>query len=114
MAHRKLNLIRGDTGAVIGHTNGAQSTSSNVDANLLRSGIERVVDQLSHHRNRSLNHLAGGDALHHGRRKHLDVASMRSNGLWGGSGGRKHGDSTSDVQNSATVRAGHDGIAPRV
>ena len=30
-------------------------------AGVVRAGIERVVDQLAHHRGRALDHLAGGD-----------------------------------------------------
>ena len=30
------------------------------------AGIERVLDQLLHHARRTLDHLAGGDAVDHG------------------------------------------------
>ena len=58
--------------AVVGDADepAAAAVGEHVDA--ARAGIERVLDQLLHHARRTLDHLAGGDAVDEGFGKLAD------------------------------------------
>jgi hypothetical protein len=60
-AQRQRQLLGRDAAAVVLDHDGADAAGHQLDRDLARAGIERVVDQLAHHRGRPLHHLAGGD-----------------------------------------------------
>src|SRR5579864_5052159 len=65
VADGQIDLVRRDAGPVVGHPNGAQTTTPNLDPNLAGTGIESIIQQLACHRDRSFDHLTGGDPLYH-------------------------------------------------
>ena len=58
---RQRQLVRRDAAAVVLDHDAAHATGDQAHADLRGAGIERVVQQLAHHRGRALDHLAGRD-----------------------------------------------------
>ena len=61
---RELVDNAGDAGAVVLDQDGAHAAGDQAHADLRGAGVERVVDQLAHHRGGSFDDLAGGDLAH--------------------------------------------------
>ncbi len=66
-----------DTAAVVAHADAVAAAALDGDLDHARPGVERVLDQLLHHRRRTLDHLAGGDARGDRGRQHADRAAYR-------------------------------------
>ncbi len=58
--------------AVVGHADEALASAFDLDPDLSRLGVERVLDQLLHHRSRPLDHLPGRDLVDEVVREPLD------------------------------------------
>ena len=58
--------------AVVGDANQPPAAAVGEHVDAARAGIERVLDQLLHHARRTLDHLAGGDAVDDGFGKLAD------------------------------------------
>ena len=77
----KLDFVRGDAVAVVGDQNALRAAALDFDPNVARTGIERVFNQLLHHRSRSLDHLARGDLGREVWIEHPNRAHVRCGGL---------------------------------
>ena len=60
---REREVVAGHAGAVVGDADQAASAAVGHDLDVVRAGIERVLDQLLDHARRPLDHLARGDAV---------------------------------------------------
>ena len=60
--------------SVVNDANQLAPARFHVNANSLRPGVERIFQQLLHHRRRSLHHLAGSNLVRHLIGKNADVA----------------------------------------
>ncbi len=49
--------------AVVGDANQLPAAGFNIHPNAIRAGIERILEQLLHHRRRAVDDLAGGDLV---------------------------------------------------
>ena len=58
---RQRQLVGGDAQAIVFDHDRAHAAAAQPHHDAASRGIERVVDQLAHHRRRPLDHLAGGD-----------------------------------------------------
>ncbi len=58
---RGAELLARDAAAVVLDRDQPHAAREQAHRDLARAGIERIVDQLAHHRRRALDHLAGGD-----------------------------------------------------
>jgi hypothetical protein len=58
---RHRQLFAHDAAAVVLDRDQAHAAGQQAHRDLRGAGVERVVDQLAHHRRRALDHLAGGD-----------------------------------------------------
>jgi hypothetical protein len=63
-AQRQRELAGRDPMAVVLDDDRTDAAGHELDGDLGGAGVERVVDQLAHHRRRALHHLAGGDLAH--------------------------------------------------
>ena len=61
--HGERQLVAAHALAVVGDADQALAAAGGDDVDPLRTGIERVLHQLLHHRRRPLHHLAGGDLV---------------------------------------------------
>jgi hypothetical protein len=60
---RERQVLALDAGAVVGHADPLDATAGNVDVDLRRAGIERVLEQFLERRRRPLDDLARGDLV---------------------------------------------------
>ncbi len=67
--------------AVVFDDDGAHAAASEAHGDLGGTGVERVVDQLAHHRGRALDDLAGGDLAHQFVRQFADRAAPGAHGV---------------------------------
>src|SRR5260221_13262735 len=69
-------LFARDAAAVVRHANEPQATFAHLDPDRACAGIQRVLQELAHHRGGALDHFAGRDAVH-------DLGGERQNkGRW--------------------------------
>ena len=61
--HRERQLLALDAAAVVGDTDAADAAAGEIDVDLGRAGIERVLEQLLQCRGGPLDDLAGGDLV---------------------------------------------------
>src|SRR5258707_7866411 len=57
-------LFARDAAAVVRHANEPQATFAHLDPDRACAGIQRVLQELAHHRGGALHHFAGRDAVH--------------------------------------------------
>src|SRR5580704_12350817 len=69
---RKLEVGPAHALAVVGDADQAAAAAVGEHVDAARAGIERVLDQFLDHARRTLDHLAGGDAIDGGFRKLAD------------------------------------------
>ena len=58
-------LVGDDPGSVVADSNRRPAGAADLHRDPASVGVERVLDQLLHHRRRTLDHLAGGDGVGH-------------------------------------------------
>ena len=73
------HLIGRDAGAIVLHTDQAHAAGRQAQRDLRGPGIQRVVQQLAHHRRRALDHFAGGDLAD----QFIGQFADRAAGRWG-------------------------------
>ena len=66
-------VIRIHSTAVVGHTDEAAASVSQIHLDPCGAGVEAVLDQLLDHRRRTLHHLTGSDAVHELVRENADL-----------------------------------------
>jgi len=72
---RKPSVVTaGRSSAVVAYRDQVEPARAEADLHVARARVERVLDQLLHHRARPLDHLAGRDLPLHRRRKDRDLA----------------------------------------
>ncbi len=76
-AQRERQFARRDAVAVVFDDDRADAAAHQLHADFARAGIERVVDQLAHHRSRALDDFAGGDLADQLVRQFADRAARR-------------------------------------
>jgi hypothetical protein len=69
---REGKLFTRDAAAVVRHANEPQATFAHLDPDRACAGIQRVLQELAHHRGGALDHFAGRDAVH-------DLGGQRQN-----------------------------------
>ena len=67
---RQQRIVVAHPAAVVHHADHALAAGLHFDAHRPRPGIQRVFEQLLHHRRRPLHHLARGDAVGYGFRQY--------------------------------------------
>jgi hypothetical protein len=72
--HRQHQLVGRDAAAVVFHHDAAHAAGHQPHGDLAGAGVQRVVDQLTHHRGRPFHHLAGGDLADQRIGQGLDAA----------------------------------------
>ena len=83
--HGERQLVAGDSGAVVRHADAPDAASLEIDVDLGRARVERVLEQLLQRRGRALDDLARGDLVD-------EVVGQRLNPWHGkGSGERERG-----------------------
>ena len=60
---RQLEIVAGHAGAVVADANEPAAAAVGHDLDMVRAGVEGVLDQLLDHARRALDHLARGDAV---------------------------------------------------
>ena len=58
---RQRQLFERDADAVVFDRDAAHAAGHQLQLDLAGAGVDRVVNQLAHHRSRAFNHLTGGD-----------------------------------------------------
>ena len=104
--HGEGEIGRVHPGAVIGDLDAVDPAAGERHGNAAGTGIERVLDQLLHHRRRALDHLAGGDAVDQRLGQQPDGGT--------GSGGRRlgqHHAATLSRRGAGRIR-GHSRLMP--
>ncbi len=71
----QLELVRRDARAVVADLDRSQPAAAQFDRDLPRPRVDRVLQQLLHHRHRALDHLARRDPLDHARVELADRAA---------------------------------------
>jgi hypothetical protein len=79
---RQRQFVGRDALAVVLDHGAAHAAAGQAHGDLAGAGVQRVVDQLTHHRSRAFDHLAGGDLADQFVRQLADRAAR---------GHRKHG-----------------------
>ncbi len=74
---RERQLLARDAATVVHHADALHAAAGDVDLDLRRAGIERVLEQLLQHRARPLDDLAGGDLADQEIRQRLDRRHQR-------------------------------------
>ncbi len=74
---RQRQILPGDTGTVIPHTDQFCAALLDVDFNARGAGIQRVFQQLLDHRGRPLNDFSGGNLVGEQRGKTLNATLCR-------------------------------------
>ena len=74
---RELQLVGRHADAVVDHRDEGAAALLQGDGDAVRAGIDRVLDQLLHGAGRTLDDLAGGDAVDQGRGKATRASSRR-------------------------------------
>ena len=69
---REIEVGAGHPGAIVGDANEPPSAAVGRDLDPGGAGVERVLDQFLDHARRTLDHLAGGDAVDRGLGKLAD------------------------------------------
>ena len=79
---REARVGRAHAAAVVRDGDEIATAVAHLDADPRGAGVERVLDQLLHHRGRALDHLAGGDLIDQRTRQQADpLARGRSRGV---------------------------------
>ncbi len=76
--HRKGEVFRRHTAAVVGHADECAAALFDPDGNLGRARIERILDQLLDHRRRPFDNFARGDTARHFIGQDLNLQSGRT------------------------------------
>ena len=84
-------LVGRDAGAVVLDQDGAHAARGQPQRDLASAGVERVVEQLAHHRAGALDHLAGGDLADQLVGQFTDGAARWGGARRGGRGERGQG-----------------------
>ncbi len=63
---REVEVVARHALAVVADADEPPAAAVGHDLDAVRAGIERILDQLLHDARRTLDHLAGGDAVDHG------------------------------------------------
>ena len=66
---REAHLVRRHPAAVVGDLDQLEPAGVKPDGDLVRAGVERILDQFLERARRPLDHLAGGDAIDELRRQ---------------------------------------------
>jgi hypothetical protein len=85
-AQRERELVAFDALAIVLDDDLPHAATGELDRDLRGAGVERVVDQLAHHRGRPLDHLAGGDLADQRVGQLADRAARRVGGGQGQGG----------------------------
>ena len=62
---RQQRIVAPHAVPVVDDPNQLAPAALHLDANARRAGIQRILQQLLHHRGRTLHHLAGGNLVRH-------------------------------------------------